>query len=227
MIADNILKRLVLVPLLAIATVPAAHATSFDLECAQLYENGEPAFNAPTAHYQIDMETGRWCAAKCEKTETIVRRQGTTITLKDSLYHGDPMMVEYHEDTGRLVDGFAIGTEFERIWNYICVKGDFGNFAPYLAEPVQPRGRFVVSNADLFDDPANTGPSGWVGFEVTVDPTGLLLDCIVPLSSGNAELDRRVCTLVMERLRVLPARDRAGQPVAGKYRNRIRWIGDD
>lgn len=220
--------RLILTSMLMIATVPvSAQAQSFDLECARLDENSEPMFTPQTVHYQVDRKSGRWCDGTCGKVESIARQEGTTITLVDRLYYGDPKMIEYHEDTGLLVDGFALGTEFERITNYSCTKDAFGNFDAYLAQPVRQKGSFRVSNADLFDDLGNPGPSGWVGFEVTADPIGSLLSCEIILSSGNPQLDTRTCALVMERLRVLPALDRVGHPIEGKLRNRIRWYGDD
>ena len=213
--------------LLTITAVPGeAFAQGFDLECAPLEENGEPKFGAQTIHYQIDRSSGRWCDRKCEKIETVAHDAGTTVTLKDSVYYGDRMVIEYHDDTGLLVDSFALDTEFERILKYACTKGAFGDFAPYLAEPVRQKGSFPVKGTDLFDDPRAKMSSGMVGFEATANPEGMLLDCMIVLSSGNAQLDMRTCALVMERLRVLPARDRAGQPVEGKFRNRIRWFGD-
>jgi hypothetical protein len=214
--------------LLTISAVPTtAHAQSFDLECAPIEENGEPKFGAQTIHYQIDRSSGRWCDRKCEKIETVARDAGATVTLKDSLFYGDRMLIEYHDDTGLLVDSFALGTEFERILKHACTKDAFGNLTPYLAEPVRQKGSFPIKGADLFDAPKAKMPSGMVGFEVTADSEGVLRDCTITLSSGNASLDTRTCALVMERLRVLPARDRAGHPVEGKFRNRIRWFGDD
>lgn len=56
-----------------------------------------------------------------------------------------------------------------------------------------------------------------------VSETGRALDCRVVVSSGNARMDRAVCTLVRTRARFEPATGSEGRPVRAQYVTRVTW----
>jgi len=67
------------------------------------------------------------------------------------------------------------------------------------------------------------GAVGVVVFELAVGANGVPTACQVIASSRNDLLDKTTCKLMMERARFVPATDAAGKPVAGSYRNEVRW----
>lgn len=64
---------------------------------------------------------------------------------------------------------------------------------------------------------------GIVAISVAIDANGRVADCTVTRSSGNAQLDEATCRLYTRRARFTPARDDAGNPVAGTAVDRISW----
>jgi protein TonB len=69
---------------------------------------------------------------------------------------------------------------------------------------------------------------GVVGFALTVGKDGAPTQCAVRASSGNADLDRVTCELMLQRARFVPATNAAGAAVIGTYANTIRWqLPDD
>ena len=65
---------------------------------------------------------------------------------------------------------------------------------------------------------------GTTGFQLAVDSTGVATGCTITLSSGFPALDQQTCNVLMLRARFNPATDAAGNPVAGTFRSRVRWV---
>jgi TonB family protein len=65
--------------------------------------------------------------------------------------------------------------------------------------------------------------SGTVPFILMVNETGVVEDCGIEGSSGNASLDATGCVRLIERARFQPALDENGNPVRSIYRSRITW----
>lgn len=65
---------------------------------------------------------------------------------------------------------------------------------------------------------------GTTSFRVTVGPDGRVTGCSVTSSSGSPDLDDATCQNVTRRARFNPATDGEGQPTAGSYSNRVRWV---
>lgn len=65
---------------------------------------------------------------------------------------------------------------------------------------------------------------GATGFAVQVNKLGLVSECRITSSSGSPRLDEATCRLVTQRGRFTPAKDRQGEPIAGVYANRVRWV---
>jgi TonB family protein len=80
-----------------------------------------------------------------------------------------------------------------------------------------------VTNDDYPERAMREEREGVAGFRLTIDANGLPTDCEITTSSGHADLDAATCTLVRERSRFTPARDRRGKPIVGTYSNRIIW----
>lgn len=65
---------------------------------------------------------------------------------------------------------------------------------------------------------------GVVHFSVDIDREGVPSRCTVNYSSGDLDLDRATCEIIMSRARLSPARDADGRPVADRVSNRVRWM---
>lgn len=64
---------------------------------------------------------------------------------------------------------------------------------------------------------AMTAPAvAWA--DLTIDATGRLIACTVPVPSGSTLLDHVACARATKMARFAPARDEAGQPVAARVR---------
>ena len=66
---------------------------------------------------------------------------------------------------------------------------------------------------------------GRVGVELVVDASGRITGCSASKSSGNADLDRHACEEASKRLVMKPATDEAGNPVEGRFRTTIAFVG--
>ncbi len=64
---------------------------------------------------------------------------------------------------------------------------------------------------------------GVVSVVLAVSAAGKVTGCEVTESSGHARLDFASCTIARKRAQFAPARDAAGQPVAGQYRMATAW----
>ncbi|MES2904645.1 MAG: energy transducer TonB [Pseudomonadota bacterium] len=96
-----------------------------------------------------------------------------------------------------------------------------------------PAKRVRVTNMEVFNETnypfwANHNAlEGEVPFRVAVDASGRALGCEVIERSNVADLDRGTCDLLMEQVRFAPALDARGRPIAGIYRQTIRWRLED
>lgn len=64
---------------------------------------------------------------------------------------------------------------------------------------------------------------GVTGVRLEVDGEGRVSNCAITQSSGSETLDAASCTLLQQRARFTPARDRLGQPITDFYSTRINW----
>ena len=94
--------------------------------------------------------------------------------------------------------------------------------------PHAPTPRNAPGNWVLVDDypisAIRNGEQGITGFRLKVDAQGQVVACEITASSGSATLDKATCDLVARRAQFSPALDASGQPVAGGYSNRVRWV---
>jgi TonB family protein len=73
------------------------------------------------------------------------------------------------------------------------------------------------------DYPRNVRAEGTARFEIVVDAEGRPQSCAITTSAGNDALDKATCNAFMKRARFTPAKDGAGQAVAGRYRGSVTW----
>jgi TonB family protein len=66
--------------------------------------------------------------------------------------------------------------------------------------------------------------SGAAGFLLNVNKWGVVADCEITESSGDAALDEATCRNVAVRAKFYPATDKDAKPIAATYRNRVRWV---
>lgn len=206
---------------------PFAQAQVFDLDCAPLHDDNTPNFGGETEHYQIDIESRRWCEDRCDKIETSLTVEDDLIYLHREHSKSADLTTVLDQQTGRLEDRYSAGASHERIRPFDCKLTDFSGLKPYLVRRPQPIGAFRVATEDFIRDEFGKFPGGSVGFEITVSSTGQLIECTAPLSSGKPALDAHTCQLAMSRMRFKPATNRDGNNVEGLYRNVVRWNGDD
>ncbi len=96
-------------------------------------------------------------------------------------------------------------------------------FTPKSATPKGNPGTWATTN-DYPSRALREERAGVTGFRVTVSPEGRATGCTVTSSSGSPDLDEATCSNVMRRARFNPAMDGEGQPTAGSYSGRIRWV---
>lgn len=65
---------------------------------------------------------------------------------------------------------------------------------------------------------------GVTGFQLTVNPAGMVQACGITASSGHPLLDEATCRILRERARFHPARDSGGAAVEGRFASRLRWV---
>lgn len=97
---------------------------------------------------------------------------------------------------------------------------------PNLARPATPAnnpGSWVMPN-DYPSRALREERSGITGFRVTVGPDGWVTACQITSSSGHPDLDAATCANISVRARFTPALDYDGNPTAGTYSNRVRWV---
>jgi TonB family protein len=104
-----------------------------------------------------------------------------------------------------------------------------------LVEPASPaeRARALEPLASHFSDRDYPEASqrrqaeGVTHFSLEIDARGAPSRCIIDYSSGDADLDRATCDIVMSRARFRPARDGSGRPVPDRVSRRVRWVLPD
>jgi protein TonB len=94
--------------------------------------------------------------------------------------------------------------------------GDGGDVPPRLL-----KGR--LKNSDYPRTAADAGAEGSVLVRYTVGKDGRASSCRVTRSSGNDELDRTTCRLIVERFRFVPSRDASGNPVDSDIVEEHSW----
>jgi TonB family protein len=98
--------------------------------------------------------------------------------------------------------------------------------APAFANAATPP-KWISRQAISVDDyPAQALSEKMVGatrYEIAVSDTGAALGCTIIKSSGHDLLDRTTCDLLMKRAKFMPAKDDAGNPVAGVWRHLVGW----
>jgi TonB family protein len=80
--------------------------------------------------------------------------------------------------------------------------------------------------ASLIDFPARAlkdRRQGIVAFQLEITPDGRVSHCNITGSSGHPDLDSTTCVLMARRGRFDPALDGQGQPIPGKWSNRVKW----
>jgi protein TonB len=97
--------------------------------------------------------------------------------------------------------------------------------APSAPIPRQPYER-LVSREDYPAAARAQGIRGTTRVELDVAATGRITACRVAVSSGAAILDAATCRLLSSRARFAPARDGAGQAVAGTVEASLSWSPD-
>lgn len=92
--------------------------------------------------------------------------------------------------------------------------------------PPQPLGNpgDWATTSDYPSELLRKGQGGIVRFLLVVGPNGIPDKCTIARSSGVPLLDATTCQLVMRRAKFKAAADTNGQPIAGYYLNRVRWL---
>lgn len=94
--------------------------------------------------------------------------------------------------------------------------------------PAKPKGdpSRWVTNDDYPSRAAREERQGTTGFRLSVDASGRVTGCDITSSSGSPDLDSTACSLLMRRAKFAPA-TRDGEPVAGSWSSRFRWVLQD
>ena len=93
---------------------------------------------------------------------------------------------------------------------------------PIAAAPRGDPGRWVTDN-DYRNLWITRGYAGTASFSLDIDARGRVSNCTITRSTGFDPLDAATCRLIQRRARFEPARDSAGEAVAGSYSSSIRW----
>jgi len=64
---------------------------------------------------------------------------------------------------------------------------------------------------------------GTTAVRLSIGTDGRVADCSITSSSGSTALDNATCNIIRRRARYTPAKDQAGNPIAGTDSARIRW----
>ncbi len=124
---------------------------------------------------------------------------------------------DFGEGTGASGDGLGTGSG--------AGGAGQGNVVMVPTDPVKIAGD-INSSADYPTPPGGRQirRGSFVIVYVTVGVDGRASNCRVTTPSPDPEADRITCELVVERFRFEPARNSAGDPVAGTYGWRQRWF---
>jgi periplasmic protein TonB len=80
-----------------------------------------------------------------------------------------------------------------------------------------------VSSSDYPSAALRSQLEGVSKFILTIDPNGIVVNCLISVSSGSSELDAATCRLITDRARFEPARNNRGKPITGSWANSVRW----
>lgn len=107
---------------------------------------------------------------------------------------------------------------------------DFGiEVAPAapLPDPIaaSPRGNpgGWITERDYRPRWVREGLSGSASFSLEISERGRVSECTITRSSGHSVLDQATCSLLKDRARFNPAKDSAGQSVAGTFSSTVNW----
>jgi TonB family protein len=106
---------------------------------------------------------------------------------------------------------------------------DFYNVgAPDLPNPKLSQGavgdvRSLFSGKDYPWSAVINRLQGTTTLQILVDEKGVVADCSVTGTSGNATIDAQSCAIITERARFRPALDSQGKPTRSSYSQRITW----
>jgi TonB family protein len=91
---------------------------------------------------------------------------------------------------------------------------------------VRPKGSIMrfFDSGDYPQESIRRGAQGQVAVRYTVGADGKASGCAVRMSSGEAALDRATCNVINQRVRLTPAKDHSGQPMAMIDTARVRWV---
>lgn len=64
---------------------------------------------------------------------------------------------------------------------------------------------------------------GAIGFVLEVDAKGIAKTCRVTSGAEAAILSKATCKILLERAKFVPAKDKAGKPIASAFESRFRW----
>lgn len=96
-----------------------------------------------------------------------------------------------------------------------------------LADPVAAAARNDpggwITQADYRTSWIARGWAGTAGFRLAIGRDGRVEECRITRSTGHTALDQATCALVTRRARFEPARDGAGEKVAGSYASSVLW----
>jgi hypothetical protein len=92
--------------------------------------------------------------------------------------------------------------------------------------PIEPGAWFTAGDVPASLNPGAKGAAA-VEYGLTVSPDGTAQDCFVERSSGDLEVDRHVCGIILRKAHFHPATGPAGSATYGVYRNTIEWFNGD
>jgi len=81
-----------------------------------------------------------------------------------------------------------------------------------------------VKDTDFPEEGIRKGVGGTTAFALLIDEKGMIADCTVIETSGQAMYDSQSCALLKKRARFTPARDAAGKPHKDSVIGKISWI---
>lgn len=93
---------------------------------------------------------------------------------------------------------------------------------PIAVSPVGNPGSWIQER-DYRSNWIRQGLSGVAGFTLKIDARGNVTDCTITRSTGHNVLDGATCRLLTRRARFDPARNSAGEKIAGTYASSVAW----
>jgi Gram-negative bacterial TonB protein C-terminal len=217
-------KSLTFLAFMSACIAVPAKAEQFDLDCRRP-ATSEFDINIPELHLQIDLEQLKWCRDRCGEIFSISRTDVDPIVLDENNDFNQRNALYFELMSNTLTDIFDFQGDFERVTRLSCERQEFGRFRPYLYEPARLRNANVLLDAfspiNLPEGLVRPAADGSVRFALYVSPQGEVVSCEVRISSGNVDLDKFTCDVMMGlELRFTPAKDRNGNTIAS-YHERV------